>query len=213
MTGGGASFFFGSRSSKRFVSSLLFLVASVTVLRRDSDSNTVEAMRLVVQRVKSASVRVERSEVSSIGPGVMALVGIHENDTAEDASECCKKLLAAKLWENEDGRPWRHGVKQKGLSILLVSQFTLYGTLSKKNQPDFKRSMKAVPAEALYNDFVNMVREGYGENNADRVRDGVFGAYMDVELINDGPVTMVVDSGPKDDKDESPPPSAGEKTK
>ena len=88
------------------------------------------AMRLVLQRVKSASVRVEGQTVSSIGPGVMALVGLHENDNEDNLRECCKKLLAAKLWENDNGGQWRHGVKQRNLEVLCVSQFTLYGTLS-----------------------------------------------------------------------------------
>jgi D-tyrosyl-tRNA(Tyr) deacylase len=159
-------------------------------------------MRLVVQRVKSASVTVENAVVSQIGPGVVALVGLHEHDTVTDLEYCCKRLLACKLWENESG-PWRHGVKQKGYELLLVSQFTLYGTLSKKNQPDYKRAMKALPAAELYQHFLDMVRDKY---EATKVQDGVFGAMMDVGLVNDGPVTMVIESEPQpptaDEKDE-----------
>lgn len=88
----------------------------------------------------------------------------------------------------------RHGVKQKNFEVLCVSQFTLYGTLSKKNQPDYKLAMKAIPAEALYVQFLQMLRESYED---DKVFDGKFGAMMDVELINDGPVTLVIDSEPK----------------
>jgi len=65
-------------------------------------------MRLVVQRVKSASVTVDTRLISSIGPGIMALVGIHQDDTEDDLQQCCKKLLACKLWENDDGKPWRY---------------------------------------------------------------------------------------------------------
>lgn len=152
-------------------------------------------MRLVVQRVKSASVHVEgRGRVSSIGPGILALVGVHERDTEEDLAYCCKRLLAAKLWANENGGQWRHGVKQKQYSLLCVSQFTLYGTLSKKNQPDYKLAMKAIPAEILYNRFLDMLKENY---DADKVHDGIFGAMMDVELVNDGPVTIMIESEPK----------------
>jgi D-tyrosyl-tRNA(Tyr) deacylase len=151
------------------------------------------AMRLVLQRVKSASVRVEGQTVSSIGPGVMALVGLHENDNEDNLRECCKKLLAAKLWENDNGGQWRHGVKQRNLEVLCVSQFTLYGKLSKKNQPDYKLAMKSVPARALYNQFLNMLKESYEE---DKIFDGKFGEMMDVELVNDGPVTIVIDSEP-----------------
>lgn len=148
-------------------------------------------MRLVLQRVKSASVKVEGEKISSIGPGIMALVGLHENDTEEDLRICCRKLLAAKLWPNENGGQWRHGVKQKKMEVLCVSQFTLYGTLSKKNQPDYKLSMKAIPANALYSQFLEMLKKDYEE---DKIFDGKFGAMMDVELINDGPVTIVIDS-------------------
>ena len=78
--------------------------------------------------VKSVSVSVEGKQVSTIGPGILALVGIHENATQEDLLNCSKRLLAAKLWSNEiSGGQWRHGVKQKGFEILCVSQFTLYG--------------------------------------------------------------------------------------
>jgi D-tyrosyl-tRNA(Tyr) deacylase len=96
----------------------------------------------------------------------------------------------------------RQGVKQKNLELLLVSQFTLYGTLSKKNQPDYKLSMKAVQAQEMYSQFLTMVRKSYDET---KVQDGIFGAMMDVELINDGPVTIMIDSDPQkqvDDEDE-----------
>lgn len=152
------------------------------------------AMRLVVQRVKSASVTVEGKVVSSIGPGAMALVGLHEHDTKEDLEHCCKRLLACKLWENDNGGLWRHGAKQRDVEILCVSQFTLYGTLSKKNQPDYKLAMKAEPARAMYSQFLNMLKTSYQE---DKIKDGVFGAVMDVALVNDGPVTIVIESDPK----------------
>ena len=154
----------------------------------------VQAMRLVLQRVRSASVTVEGEKISKIGPGVMALVGLHEGDTEENLKECCKKLLAAKLWPNENGGQWRHGVKQKNMEVLCVSQFTLYGTLSKKNQPDYKLSMKAIPANVLYTRFLQLLQESYEE---DKILDGKFGAMMDVELINDGPVTLIVESEPR----------------
>eukprot|EP00527_Entomoneis_sp_CCMP2396_P007787 CAMPEP_0198145722 /NCGR_PEP_ID=MMETSP1443-20131203/24864_1 /TAXON_ID=186043 /ORGANISM="Entomoneis sp., Strain CCMP2396" /LENGTH=170 /DNA_ID=CAMNT_0043809427 /DNA_START=155 /DNA_END=667 /DNA_ORIENTATION=+ len=152
-------------------------------------------MRLVLQRVKSASVTVEGNVVSQIGPGVLALVGLHEHDQRQDMQECCKKLLACKLWENDSGGMWRHGVKQRGLEVLLVSQFTLYGKLSKKNQPDYKSSMKSDPARIMYSEFVEMVREAY---ESDKVKDGHFGAMMDVALVNDGPVTLMIETAPQE---------------
>ena len=168
-----------------FKSTFLFIFATLV-------GNSV-GMRLVLQRVKSASVTVEGDTISRIGPGVMALVGLHEHDNEDNLKDCCKKLLAAKLWANDNGGQWRHGVKQRNLEVLCVSQFTLYGTLSKKNQPDYKLSMKAIPAQVLYNQFLAMLKETYEE---DKIFDGKFGAMMDVELVNDGPVTIVIDSDP-----------------
>jgi len=172
--------------------SLLLLLLLPPSLLLHNIIQPVSAMRLVVQRVKSASVTVEgQGKVSQIGPGLLALVGLHEHDTEADLQYCCKRLLACKLWANDNGGMWRHSVKQRNLSCLLVSQFTLYGTLSKKNQPDYKLGMKAVPAEQMYRRFVEMVREQY---EVDQVKDGVFGALMDVELVNDGPVTIIIES-------------------
>lgn len=148
-------------------------------------------MRLVIQRVKSASVAVDQREVSAIGPGILALVGLHQEDAETDLRYCAKRLLAVKLWENDNGAPWRQHVKQKGFEILCVSQFTLYGTLSKKNQPDYKLAMKADRAQTMYNQFLDMLMEGYEKG---RIQDGKFGEMMDVGLINDGPVTLVIDS-------------------
>lgn len=129
------------------------------------------------------------------------MIGLHEHDTHEDLSYCCKRLLGAKLWANANDGQWRHGVKQKEYEILCVSQFTLYGTLSKKNQPDYKRAMKAGAAERMYLEFLQMVRDQY---QPERVSDGVFGAMMDVTLVNDGPVTLMIESEPKaqDKKDD-----------
>lgn len=162
----------------------------------------VDAMRLVVQRVKSASVKVEGNRVSSIGPGLVALVGLHEHDCDDDMTYCCRKLLAAKLWANDNGGQWRHGVKQKNLDLLCVSQFTLYGKLSKKNQPDYKVAMKAGPAEIMYAAFLQMLKDNYDE---DKIHDGVFGAMMDVELVNDGPVTIIIESEPSPREQDQPP--------
>ena len=168
----------------------LSIATSVFVLVLLRSLPLASAMRIVVQRVKTASVaNVDEGGkiVSSIGPGLLALVGLHEHDTVEnDLRSCCSKLLACKLWENDNGGMWRHSVKQRNLEVLLVSQFTLYGTLSKKNQPDYKRAMKSQRAQRMYGEFVDMVRQSYSDH-PDRVKDGVFGAMMDVSLVNDGP--------------------------
>lgn len=178
-----------SRSFLHCQAGLLLLVAITSVFSRHV---TVEAaMRLVIQRVKSASVTVNQQQVSAIGPGMLALVGLHLEDTDSDLEYCAKKLLAVKLWENDNGAPWRQHVKQKGHEILCVSQFTLYGTLSKKNQPDYKLAMKADEAQTRYGQFLTMLKEGYSE---EKIFDGRFGEMMDVALVNDGPVTLVIDS-------------------
>lgn len=187
-----------SSISITILGSLKFVLVSLTLLLIGFGNVHIEvaegAMRLVLQRVRSASVRVEGETVSQIGPGVMALVGLHEHDTEDNIQECCRKLLAAKMWANDNGGQWRHGVKQRNLEVLCVSQFTLYGTLSKKNQPDYKLAMKSVPAQALYDKFLALLKENYED---DKIFDGKFGAMMDVELINDGPVTLVIESEPK----------------
>lgn len=153
-------------------------------------------MRIVVQRVKSASVTVEGQVVSSIGPGLLALVGLHLHDTEQDLTYCCKRLVGARLWQNDNGGQWRHGVKQKNYDILCVSQFTLYGTLSeKKQQPDYKLAMKTEQAEQMYKRFLEMLSSQY---QPDKIHDGVFGALMDVALVNDGPVTIIIESDPDD---------------
>ena len=155
-------------------------------------TGSVSAMRLVVQRVKKASVTVEGNIVAAIGPGAVALVGIHEEDTDTDVQYCCKKVLGCKLWNNDNAVPWRHGLKQRQLELLCVSQFTLYGKVTnKKHQPDYKAAMKALPAEVVYTTFVQQLHDMY---DADKIQTGVFGAMMDVELINDGPVTIIIDS-------------------
>ena len=90
----------------------------------------VVGMRLVLQRVKAASVTVDGKVVSSIGRGLLALVGIHESDTPADVSYCAKKLCTSKLWANDEGKPWRKSVRSSShLEVLLVSQFTLYGSV------------------------------------------------------------------------------------
>mmetsp|Transcript_2900 Transcript_2900/g.5552 ORF Transcript_2900/g.5552 Transcript_2900/m.5552 type:complete len:195 (-) Transcript_2900:25-609(-) len=154
------------------------------------------AMRLVVQRVKRASVTVDSSLVSSINNGVVALVGIHEDDTDEDLAYCARKLAACKLWANKDGKPWKHSVQAMNYDILCVSQFTLYGTVdNKKHSPDYKKSMKSAEAVVAYEKFKSLVAEIYDET---KIQDGVFGAMMDVELVNDGPVTLIIDSPQKE---------------
>ncbi|KAF8038565.1 hypothetical protein BT93_B1181 [Corymbia citriodora subsp. variegata] len=151
----------------------------------------IRTMRAVVQRVASASVEVEGRTVSEIGPGLLVLVGVHESDTDSDADYICRKVLNMRLFTNEStGRGWDQNVMQKNYGVLLVSQFTLYGFL-KGNKPDFHVAMAPQKAKPFYESLVERFRKAY---NPDAIKDGVFGAMMKVNLVNDGPVTMQLDS-------------------
>ncbi|KAL6574048.1 hypothetical protein OROHE_001590 [Orobanche hederae] len=157
-------------------------------------------MRAVVQRVASASVEpngcrlVEGRTVSKIGPGLLVLVGLHETDVESDAEFICRKVLSMRLFPNEKtGKTWDQNVMQRKYEVLLVSQFTLYGFL-KGNKPDFHVAMPPGAAKPFYASLVEKFQKAY---RADAVKgeDGVFGAMMKVSLVNDGPVTMQLDSG------------------
>ncbi|EIE24829.1 D-tyrosyl-tRNA deacylase [Coccomyxa subellipsoidea C-169] len=148
-------------------------------------------MRAVIQRVRSASVEVDGRLVSSIGPGLLCLIGIRDTDTAADQEFLCRKLLNFRIWPSSDGsKSWDQNVSQKGYELLLVSQFTLYA-MAKGNKPDYHLAMPPDQAKDFYSEFLERVRRGY---QAVRVKDGVFGAMMDVSLVNDGPVTLNFDS-------------------
>ncbi|KAK3159598.1 hypothetical protein QOZ80_1BG0048640 [Eleusine coracana subsp. coracana] len=148
-------------------------------------------MRAVVQRVLSASVEVEGRVVSAIGPGLLVLVGVHEADTDADADFICRKVLNMRLFPNEKtGKAWDQSVMQRKFDVLLVSQFTLYGIL-KGNKPDFHVAMPPAKAKPFYAALVEKFQRLY---SAGTVKDGVFGAMMKVSLVNDGPVTMQVES-------------------
>ncbi|KAL9383810.1 hypothetical protein Peur_024133 [Populus x canadensis] len=148
-------------------------------------------MRAVVQRVTSASVEVDGHMVSEIGPGLLVLVGLHESDTDSNADYICRKVLNMRLFTNEStGRVWDQNVMQRNYEVLLVSQFTLYGVL-KGNKPDFHVAMPPQKAKPFYESLVDKFRKAY---RPDAIKDGVFGAMMKVNLVNDGPVTMQLDS-------------------
>ncbi|KAL2467305.1 D-Tyr-tRNA(Tyr) deacylase family protein [Abeliophyllum distichum] len=148
-------------------------------------------MKAVVQRVASASVEVEGRTVSAIGPGLLVLVGLHESDVESDAEYICRKVLNMRLYPNEKtGKTWDQNVMQRNYEVLLVSQFTLYGVL-KGNKPDFHVAMPPEKAKHFYSSLVEKFRRAY---KMDAIKDGVFGAMMKVNSVNDGPVTMQLDS-------------------
>ncbi|TMW62914.1 hypothetical protein Poli38472_005532 [Pythium oligandrum] len=147
-------------------------------------------MRVVLQRVTSGSVRVDGEIVGQIGKGLVCLVGIGRDDTEDDAEFCCRRLLNARLWPDDKGAAWKTSVASNGYEVLLVSQFTLHGYFA-GNKPDFHLAMAPAPAKELFDSFCDRVRRTHV---SDKVAEGVFGAMMEVALVNDGPVTMCIDS-------------------
>lgn len=149
-------------------------------------------MRVILQRVTSASVTVAGERIASIGPGLLCLCGISREDTREDRDWCAAKLLSVRLWPHETtDKPWAASASSKELEVLLVSQFTLHAVL-KGNKPDFHKAMTPSEAEPFFDEFVASVRKKHV--SADKVQAGKFGAMMQVELVNDGPVTLILDS-------------------
>ena len=144
-------------------------------------------MRLVIQRVSSASVEVEGEIVGQIQGGLLVLLGIHKNDTAAQIPWMVNKLLNLRIFEDEAGKMNRN-VKDTGGNVLVVSQFTLYGNCANGRRPDFLESAPGTIAEPIYNQFVQEVSKELPE-----VQRGVFGVTMKIALVNEGPVTMIID--------------------
>ena len=170
--------------------------------RRPRGRGLHPVMRLVLQRVTEASVTVDGETVGNIGRGLMVLCGISEDDDEAAAEWACRKLLGIRLWE-ADGKPWAHSVTQAKLGVLLVSQFTLHAQL-KGNKPDFHRAMKPELSRPFWNKFVQRVTQAH---KGLPVQTGVFGAKMDVSLVNDGPVTIELDSAAESSKAPAPAPA------
>ncbi len=147
-------------------------------------------MRLLLQRVGRASVKVDGTQVASIGKGYLVLVGIGEGDVPEQARKLAEKLLGLRLFADDAGK-MNLNLTQVGGSLLLVSQFTLYADTKKGNRPSFVAAARPELAQPLFDYFVESCRSLAPETE---VQTGVFGAMMDVELLNDGPVTIWMDS-------------------
>ncbi|GFN33590.1 D-aminoacyl-tRNA deacylase [Paenibacillus xylaniclasticus] len=145
-------------------------------------------MRVVVQRSKRASVEVEGSVVGEIEQGLVLLVGVTHEDTEADAKWLADKVAGLRIFEDESGK-MNLSVQDVGGDILSISQFTLYGDCRKGKRPNFMTAARPEPAEALYNRFNELLQA-----SGLRVATGVFGAMMDVSLINWGPVTLILDS-------------------
>lgn len=146
-------------------------------------------MRLVIQRVTEASVTIEGTIHSSIGKGLMILVGVEHGDTPDDAVWLAGKAVAMRIFDDENGVMNRSVTDIDG-EVLAVSQFTLTASTKKGNRPSYIRAAGHDTAVPLYELFCNLVEEKLGKKTAM----GVFGANMQVALINDGPVTIIIDS-------------------
>ena len=144
-------------------------------------------MRAVVQRVLNASVAIGGTVKGEIGKGYLVLLGIEENDTEKDLDYIAEKLLGLRVFEDEAGKMNR-SVLDAGGSILLVSQFTLYGDARKGRRPSFIRAARPEKAIPLYEAMIALLRAALP------VETGEFGADMQVSLVNDGPVTILLDS-------------------
>ncbi|ULL15075.1 D-tyrosyl-tRNA(Tyr) deacylase [Paenibacillus sp. H1-7] len=145
-------------------------------------------MRVVVQRSKQAQVTVDGAVVGSIDHGLVLLVGITHEDTEQDAKFAADKIAGLRIFEDESGK-MNHSVQDVKGQILSVSQFTLYGDCRKGKRPNFMAAARPEQAKPLYDRFNELLRE-----QGLQVETGIFGAMMDVSLINDGPVTLIVES-------------------
>lgn len=147
-------------------------------------------MRLLIQRVSRAKVTVSGEITGEIGHGLLIFVGIGHNDDVARVKEMTEKVIKLRIFEDEAGK-MNLDVASRGGSVLLVSQFTLYGDARKGNRPSFIDAARPEKAKELYARFVSELREKMG---SERVAEGRFGAMMDVELVNDGPVTIWLES-------------------
>ena len=150
-------------------------------------------MRAVIQRVSSASVTIDGAVRSQIGPGLLVLLGVGHDDDTADIDYLVKKTAGLRIFDDENG-VMNRSVTDVGGELLVVSQFTLFAQTSHGNRPSYIRAARPEQAIPLYEEFVSKL----GEVSGIRPQTGRFGAMMDVELINDGPVTIIIDSHERD---------------
>ena len=144
-------------------------------------------MRCVVQKVKHSSVSVDGKLVNEIDKGLMVLVGFTDTDTIDDLNYCVRKVVNLRVFEDEND-VMNLSVLDVGGKILSISQFTLYGDVRKGNRPSYIRALGGEKAKPLYEQFNQLLNEHV------ETKDGVFGADMKVEILNDGPTTIIIDS-------------------
>lgn len=150
-------------------------------------------MRVVIQRVESASVEIDQKQVSAIGPGLLVLVGIEDTDTEDDISWLSSKIVQLRVFNDAEG-VMNCSLKEIGGDLLLVSQFTLHASTKKGNRPSYIRASKPPVAVPLYEKLITRLEADLGKP----IGTGVFGADMKVALVNDGPVTILMDTKQKE---------------
>ena len=150
-------------------------------------------MRIVIQRTKHASVSIGGRVKSSIGPGMLILVGIEDTDGAEDIDWLCRKIVHLRIFDDENG-VMNRSILESGGDILVVSQFTLHASTKKGNRPSYIRAARPEISIPLYEQFCNELGIALGKP----VSTGQFGADMQVELLNDGPVTICMHTKQKE---------------
>ncbi|MBF8249306.1 MAG: D-tyrosyl-tRNA(Tyr) deacylase [Bacteroidetes bacterium] len=149
-------------------------------------------MRTLVQRVRRCSVSISNKVHSSIGSGILILLGIGRSDSERDAAYLAERCAALRIFHDDEGK-MNLSVRERGGSAMVVSQFTLYGDTKKGNRPSFIEAAPQELARTLYESFTRNLTEQMGVG---KVETGVFGAMMDVELVNDSPVTVMLESKP-----------------
>jgi len=145
-------------------------------------------MRAVIQRVKNANVSVDGNIMGEIDKGLVVLLGVEEEDTESDASYLADKIVGLRIFHDEEGK-MNLSVKEQGGEILAISQFTLLGDVRKGKRPSFSNAARPEKAKELYQKFIDMVK-----SHDINVKEGVFQAEMLVNINNDGPVTIMLDS-------------------
>ncbi|KAG8987909.1 D-tyrosyl-tRNA(Tyr) deacylase [Tulasnella sp. JGI-2019a] len=148
-------------------------------------------MRAIIQRVSSAAVSVDNETVGKISKGLLVLVGISVDDNPADLETIAKKILSIRVFDDENGTMWKHGVKEIGGEILCVSQFTLMAKTTKGSKPDFHNAMASDSSKSMYSTLLDRLGELYDPS---KIKDGRFGAMMSVSIMNEGPVTIPIDS-------------------
>lgn len=150
-------------------------------------------MRVVLQRVTSSVLHTDGSEYSRIGYGLLLLVGIEDADTADDTEWLCAKVTGLRVFDDDQG-VMNLDITDIGGEIMVVSQFTLLASTRKGNRPSYTKAARPDVSRPLYESFISTISEKLGRP----VATGVFGAHMEIDIINDGPVTIILDSKNKE---------------